>query len=99
VLEVYIFEFDVFMWIEIQVAKMSRTSAQIYTSLDNNTLSIGSMLRAYKSIVMDVPYIKFGIQFALHKSYMLSRVLCMCMWLTMASYMGWIGHVSLKNLQ
>jgi len=51
--------------IEFQVAKMFRTGAQLSTSLDNDTPSIGSMLQAYKSIVMDVPYIKFGIQFCI----------------------------------
>jgi hypothetical protein len=34
--------------IEFQVAKMSGIGAQLYTSLDNNTPSIGSMLQAYK---------------------------------------------------
>ncbi|KAH9540082.1 hypothetical protein CY35_15G090800 [Sphagnum magellanicum] len=45
------------------VAKMSGTGAQLYTSLDNNSPSTGTILRAYRSIVMDVPYVKFGIQF------------------------------------
>jgi len=41
------------------------TGAQLYTSLDNNTPSIGSMLWTCKSIVMDVPYIKFDTQFCI----------------------------------
>jgi hypothetical protein len=45
------------------VAKMSGTGAQLYTSLENNNPSTGTTLRAYRSIVMDVPYMKFGIQF------------------------------------
>ncbi|KAH8940666.1 hypothetical protein BDL97_15G101100 [Sphagnum fallax] len=45
------------------VAKMSGTGAQLYTSLENNNLSTGTLLQAYRSIVMDVPYTKFGIQF------------------------------------
>jgi hypothetical protein len=42
---------------------MSGTGAQLYTSLENNNLSTGTLLQAYRSIVMDVPYTKFGIQF------------------------------------
>jgi hypothetical protein len=42
---------------------MSGTGAQLYTSLDNNSPSIGTILRTYRSIVMDVPYVNFGIQF------------------------------------
>lgn len=45
------------------VAKLSGTGAQLYTSLDNNSPSAGTILRIYRSIVMDVPYMKFGIQF------------------------------------
>jgi hypothetical protein len=42
---------------------MSGIGVQLYTSLDNNSPSAGTILRAYRSIVMDVPYMKFGIQF------------------------------------
>jgi hypothetical protein len=37
--------------------------AHLYTSIDNKTPSIRTMLQVYGSIVLDVPYIKFGIQF------------------------------------
>jgi len=42
---------------------MLGTNAHLYTSLDNKTLSICTMLQVYGSIVLDVSYIKFGIQF------------------------------------
>jgi hypothetical protein len=42
---------------------MLGTNAHLYTLLDNKTLSICTMLQVYGSIVLDVPYIKFGIQF------------------------------------
>ncbi|CAK9207175.1 unnamed protein product [Sphagnum troendelagicum] len=45
------------------VAKMSGSGVQLYTSLENNNPSTGTSLRAYRSIFMDVPYMKFGIQF------------------------------------
>jgi hypothetical protein len=67
----YVFEFDVFIQfifyiifvIEFLVAKMLGIGAHFYTSHDNKTPSIRTMLQAYGSIVLDVPYIKFGIQF------------------------------------
>ncbi len=74
---------------------MLGTSARLYTSLDNKTPSNHTMLQAYGSIVLDVPYIKFGIQFY----HTVPRCFQVCMWLIMASYMGCIGHVSSKNLQ
>ncbi|CAK9207163.1 unnamed protein product [Sphagnum troendelagicum] len=45
------------------VAKMSGAGAQLYTSLDDDSPSVGTTLRTFRSIGMDVPYMKFGIQF------------------------------------
>jgi hypothetical protein len=42
---------------------MSGTGAQLYTTIDNNTASTGTMLRVYKSIMMDLPYQKLGYLF------------------------------------
>ncbi len=83
----YVFEFDVFIQfifyiifvIEFLVAKMLGIGAHFYTSHDNKTPSIRTMLQAYGSIVLDVPYIKFGIQFC--TTQFLDAFKCACAWL------------------
>jgi hypothetical protein len=42
---------------------MFGNGAQLYTTIDNNTSSTGTMLRVYKSIMMDLPYQRLGYLF------------------------------------
>jgi hypothetical protein len=47
--------------LKFQVAKLSGTGAQLYTSIGNNTPSTREMLQVYKKIIMDhLPYERLG---------------------------------------